>query len=90
MIARTDKGRGMLEQLGWETPPSRSHICVPRNLKTCTLFHIPEYEYKGSVGHPGLQIVEPVALNAYPSTDSRSDILAWLGNLSNVCITHLL
>jgi len=83
MIARTERGRGLLDQLGWETPPSKFHVCVPRNLRSCRLFQIPAYEYKGTIGHPGLQIIESPSLTVHPDGDPRADILTWLGNLAN-------
>jgi len=78
MISRIDKGREMLNALGWESPGNlNSCISVPKDIRISGFFRLPDYKYEGS--RALVASIEQVT----EKDESIKEILSTVANLSN-------
>jgi len=78
LISSTPKGKKVLLDLGWECTSTRC-VAVPKDIKSTPFLKIPDYVHRGSwaVNAPDFSLI------SYPKEDPRSEILLYVGNLSN-------
>jgi len=78
MLSRTEKAKGILEAVNWESPSDlNSSLCVPKDVRQSGFLTVPEYEYKGSWAHTCPDAIVP------DFADVRSEIISFIANLSN-------